>query len=119
MFFILPVKVKYLAGISAAFVLYSITMDPLPMKLAAVVSIGNYLLFFAPEFWRMALVNRQTQKRRKDFQSKAQEATPDTWHRCVVCGRTEHDDPNLEFRVAEDDHEYCMEHIGQAPGKKH
>lgn len=35
-------------------------------------------------------------------------------HRCEVCGRTELDDPNLEFRFCtkcHGSHEYCMEHL--------
>lgn len=35
-------------------------------------------------------------------------------HRCAVCGRTELDDPNLEFRFCsrcEGNYEYCQEHL--------
>ncbi|MDO4803920.1 MAG: hypothetical protein Q4A32_03760 [Lachnospiraceae bacterium] len=35
-------------------------------------------------------------------------------HRCEICGRTELDDPNLEFRFCtkcSGSHEYCMEHL--------
>ena len=35
-------------------------------------------------------------------------------HRCVICGRTELTDPELEFRFCtkcEGNHEYCMEHL--------
>lgn len=35
-------------------------------------------------------------------------------HRCVVCGRTELDDPNLEFRYCskcEGNYEYCQDHL--------
>lgn len=37
-----------------------------------------------------------------------------TRHRCTVCGRTELDDPNLEFRFCsrcEGSYEYCQEHL--------
>ena len=30
---------------------------------------------------------------------------------CATCDRTEHDDPDLEFRVAADGEEYCKEHL--------
>lgn len=36
------------------------------------------------------------------------------YHRCCVCGKTELDDPNLEFRYCskcEGEHEYCSEHL--------
>ena len=35
-------------------------------------------------------------------------------HRCVICGRTELTDPELEFRFCtkcEGNHEYCMDHL--------
>lgn len=35
-------------------------------------------------------------------------------HRCEICGRTELDDPDLEFRFCtkcQGNHEYCMEHL--------
>ena len=35
-------------------------------------------------------------------------------HRCTICGRTELDDPNLEFRYCskcEGSHEYCQDHL--------
>ena len=35
-------------------------------------------------------------------------------HRCAVCGRTELDDPNLEFRYCsrcKGNYEYCQDHL--------
>ena len=35
-------------------------------------------------------------------------------HKCTICGRTELDDPNLEFRYCskcEGSHEYCQDHL--------
>ena len=35
-------------------------------------------------------------------------------HRCAVCGRTELDDPKLEFRYCsrcDGNYEYCMDHL--------
>ncbi|MBI5397488.1 MAG: hypothetical protein HZA91_19490 [Verrucomicrobia bacterium] len=118
LFFILPVKVKWLAAVSAAFVAWTILTAPMGGKLAAVVSLANYLVFFGPQFWQMALLNRQVAKRRAEFETKKREGEADTWHRCVVCNRTEQDNADLEFRVADDDREYCMEHLAQAPERK-
>ena len=67
---------------------------------------------------QLALLNRQTQHRRQEFEAKSHNPQKDSWHRCVICNRTERDDADLEFRVADDDREYCMEHLGQAPAAK-
>lgn len=35
-------------------------------------------------------------------------------HRCAICGRTELDDPNLEFRYCskcEGNYEFCQDHL--------
>lgn len=40
------------------------------------------------------------------------------FHRCTSCGRTEHDDPHLEFRICTDcsgGQEYCREHLDSHP----
>jgi CBS domain containing-hemolysin-like protein len=40
-----------------------------------------------------------------------------TLHCCHICGRTEVRAPHLEFRVARDGNEYCVEHIRSAAGR--
>lgn len=48
----------------------------------------------------------------------AREAASAAFHRCTVCGKTEHDDPHLMFRVCTDcsgGQEYCREHLDSHP----
>lgn len=52
-------------------------------------------------------------KRRRNFQ-RAISRSDDSLHRCAVCGRTERDDADMEFRVGADGEEYCMEHLPRA-----
>jgi hypothetical protein len=113
LFFFIPVKVKWLGWITGGFVILMIAVAALPAKLAAIVSLGNYLLFFGPDFWRLANWKLQSARRRREFESKSRSES-EVWHRCVVCGRTERDDPNLEFRTTDDDREYCLEHLAHA-----
>ncbi|MGC4014519.1 MAG: rhomboid family intramembrane serine protease [Luteolibacter sp.] len=50
-------------------------------------------------------------KRRREFHSTLS-SSANTLHHCAVCGRTERDDPHLEFYVdGEDDQEYCRDHL--------
>lgn len=49
-------------------------------------------------------------KRRREFR-QAIASSSDTLHSCAVCGKTEADDPNLEFRVCSDGEEYCEQHL--------
>lgn len=58
-FFILPVKVKYLAYIDAGFFILSLILFPNDYKLACVFSIVNFLIFFGPDFIKK-LKNKQS-----------------------------------------------------------
>lgn len=49
-------------------------------------------------------------RRRHQFRS-AISASSGAIHHCQVCGKFEQDDPDLEFRVATDGHEYCEHHL--------
>ncbi|HEX7262445.1 MAG TPA: rhomboid family intramembrane serine protease [Luteolibacter sp.] len=49
-------------------------------------------------------------RRRHEFR-RAINASADAIHHCEVCGKTEHDDPDLEFRVGADGLEYCSGHL--------
>ncbi|TAN42456.1 MAG: hypothetical protein EPN25_03190 [Nitrospirae bacterium] len=110
LFFILPVKMKYLAWINWAFIAFTVLTAPLPNKVAAVVSISNYFLFFGGDI--LATIRRRgsSYNRRRAF-APARKATI---HSCTICSRTEADDITLEFRYCsfcEGDHEYCMDHL--------
>lgn len=118
LFFILPVKVKWLGLLSAAFLGVVVMFASYPANLVPIVSLGNYLLFFGPQFFQTAAARRELMRRRERFEAASHAGPLETMHRCVVCGKTEVDDPELEFRVAEDDREYCMAHLHQASAEK-
>lgn len=134
LFMILPIKVKYLAWLDGAMFAYAIIQAFLPAygghplygiiykasALAAFVSILNFLIFF----FSMRKMKRYAPKeiRRKHQYHKeiregrmAQTVTPNgARHKCAVCGRTELDDPNLEFRYCSKcngNYEYCQDHL--------
>lgn len=109
-FFILPVRVKWLALISAVLVGLAFISGGAAAKLAIACALANYILFFGPTAARTAVALAQVRARRAQFESrKIPEDEP--LHRCAACGRTEHDDDLLEFRVAKDGEEYCADHL--------
>ena len=112
LFFFFPVKIKYLAYLDAAFILYGIFTQPLSGKIAALVSILNFLVFFGKDIFISLRRGRQSYRRKKIYVAKFPKDL--TIHRCEICGRTEKDDKDLEFRYCvecEGDHEYCMDHL--------
>ena len=52
-------------------------------------------------------------KRRRDFQRTLSRSDA-VLHTCAVCKKTEHDDPNLDFRIGHDGEEYCTDHLPPA-----
>ncbi len=55
-------------------------------------------------------------RRRQEFRRAIHEVHTSTLHECTVCGRTEHHDRDLEFRVGTDGNEYCVEHLPENNG---
>jgi len=110
LFFILRMKMKYVAWVFAGFLLLQMAAAPLSAKAAMVASLANYLLFFGPGFIKGRIEAEHNKARRKKFTAAAE-----TLHRCAKCERTEVSDPELEFRVAGDGEEYCAEHLPPKP----
>lgn len=124
--FVIPIKVKWL-GIAYSVLLivnllsYVQAAVSYPMYWFGVVAIGvsllNFLLFWLRTRNLMNLNPKQV-KRRAQFrqQMKAGEhmSAASHGHRCSICGRTDADDPTLEFRYCskcKGNHEYCQYHL--------
>jgi hypothetical protein len=111
LFFILPVRVKWIAFVSLGLALIQFVLGNLASQLAIVVSLVNYLIFFGPDWVRYAREHGQIVRRQQKFQVVQKAEPEETLHHCKVCGRTELTAPELEFRVADDGEEYCVNHL--------
>lgn len=115
LFFIFPVKVKYLAGISGIFALMGFISSTMSIKLAILVSMLNLILFFGDDMLNYTKNRHRARKNRTRFKTntKAYQKAR-VIHKCHVCGKTEKDDPQMEFRycsTCDGDYEYCMDHL--------
>ena len=122
---ILPLKVKWLAWIDAALFafdfFFSIFSRQWITAVLPLVAILNYLIFFWEDL--MGVVRRTGQRAayRANPQTinfkKAQKQVREHkgyLHKCAVCGITDADDPNMEFRYCSKCNGYycyCMKHI--------
>lgn len=109
LFFVLPLKFKWAAWISMIWPILILLTGPISDKMMVVVCMGNYLLFFGPQFLRDSRSKRQVATRRARFE--AAKDISETLHRCQACGITEISHPQADFRVAADGHEYCTAHL--------
>lgn len=115
LFFVIPVKAKWLAVAESAVYVYSFIFGNLATKVEIGISLANVLVFF--------LMTRNVRryapkeiKRRHDFKREITKMTPKnpTRHKCAVCGRTELDGAELEFRYCskcQGSYEYCQDHL--------
>lgn len=118
LFFILPIKIKYLAYVDAAFFAYGIIASPLPLKLLPVVAMLNFLIFCGGELLHIVRGYRTTKNtvnfRRESRRIRYEQAQKLYNHKCAVCGRTDTDYPELEFRYCSrcaGYHCFCQDHI--------
>jgi len=133
LFFIIPLKMKWLAWIYFAFTIFEIAMPPFYLtNLFPVFALLNYFLFFGtdvldilPDFMKpkgrpykertsysRARKEKPNVNWARDYQKKA--TVPLYRHKCTVCGRTDTQNPDLEFRYCSKCNGYycyCMDHI--------
>lgn len=176
--FIIPIRVKWLGVIYAAFLVYDVIFSNFAVRIAIIASLLNFIVLWIRSGSLRRLDPRQM-KRQSDYRRGVRTGSwqrgEDGWmhasgngkaggdgrwkdtddvhrtgwkkqssgagetgagaqngsgadergrvihhdfrqplHRCAVCGRTELDDPNLEFRYCskcQGNYEYCMDHI--------
>ena len=114
--FVIPIKMKWMAFVYAAMALYYFFTGSLATKVAIAASLLNFVIFFLSSR-NMKRFSPKEQARKAKF--KQQTRPHMTYangarHRCAVCGRTELDDPTLEFRFCSKcngNYEYCQEHL--------
>ena len=116
--FVLPVKVKWLAWVSAALLVLGFVTGPNSYRMALLAALGNYFIFFGPEIFLSARNRRESSVRRKRFKGETR-SKEEPLHHCAVCEATELTDSNLEFRVALDGEEYCTQHLPRAETPAH
>ena len=125
LFFIIPIKVKWLAWVDAALFAWSVLSSLLALDLAGailpLVAILNYFLFFASDLmntlgYARRRVQHQTSRQTINFKKATRQAQQQKGyiHKCAVCGKTDTDYPDMEFRYCSKCNGYycyCKDHI--------
>ena len=114
--FIIPIKMKWMAFVYAAMALYYFFTGNLAVKVAIGASLLNFVIFFCSSR-NIKRFGPKEQARKAKFRQQSRPHmtySNGARHRCAVCGRTELDDPNLEFRFCSKcngNYEYCQDHL--------
>ena len=122
--YVIPVKMKWMAAFYGVIIFYDaaryVSIGRWYLVIPIVASLLNFILFYfgTKDFSRY---NPKEVHRRNEFR-KAMEpqgrmksgSGSISKHKCAICGRTELDDPNLEFRFCSrcnGNYEYCQDHL--------
>lgn len=114
---IIPIKMKWLAILDVVLLAVDAVQDGLIIRIVIIASLLNFIIFF---FCNRNLRGHSPKQaaRRKKFQKQISrpqnQYAGGAKHRCAVCGRTELDDPTLEFRYCSKcngNYEYCQDHL--------
>ena len=136
LFFIIPIKIKWLAIIDAVYFgltivfgflfttlvnvapalyvgLFNLGIMAHPLyATAALVSLLNFIVFFFMTR-NVARYSPKEIKRKIVYTSKVKSASKGSRHKCAICGQTEANE-NLTFRYCskcDGNYEYCQEHL--------
>ena len=112
MFFI-PVKIKWMGIIYAVMLLFQFIQMGADGRFAIIASLLNFIVFFITSR-NLKHLNPKQIHRRQEFKRDVRRNTGITKHKCAICGRTEVDSPQLQFRFCskcDGNYEYCEEHL--------
>lgn len=122
LWFVIPIKMKWMAYVYIAMIVYDCFSyfrgGMWFMVVPIVSSLLNFVIFYfgTRDMYRYnpKEIHRKQQFKKAMAQSRAYSEGRVTKHKCAICGRTEQDDPNLEFRFCskcEGNYEYCQDHL--------
>ena len=122
--FIIPVKMKWMAIFYVVIVVYEMIQYIMAgawyLLIPIVASLLNFIIFYfgTKDFSRYnpkEIHRRNEFRRAMEPQGRMKSGSGSvTKHKCAICGRTELDDPNLEFRFCSrcnGNYEYCQDHL--------
>jgi hypothetical protein len=131
LYFVLPIKMKWMLVFEIIYLAYQVfhlfaiciavygynvtgVMWGIAYSSEIILSVVNLLLFF---WLNKNHLTRRQKKRQQQFRAQFAQPRPGsgiTQHKCVICGRTELTDPQMQFRYCSKCSgglEYCEEHI--------
>lgn len=122
LFFVIPIKMKWLAIVDALFfardILGYLVRGDIISALLPLVAVLNFFLFCGDDLFSSGRRARATKEavnfRRAARNIRKEQESHLYTHKCAVCGRTDTDYPQLEFRYCSrcaGYHCFCSEHI--------
>ena len=124
LYFIIPIRIKWLGYLDIAYLILTILqyglMGYFTGMVTVVMSVLNFILFYFVMKGK-GRVSPSHRKRKKSYRQQVRQTQILTRHKCAICGQTEEDNPDLEFRYCsrcKGNYEYCQNHLFTHPHKK-
>lgn len=111
LFFILPVRIKWLALLTWLLYGYEFLFGGWPARLLILAAISNFLAFFGRDIYYKARYGHRQMKQ----QASAIRGRDKALHTCTVCGITDKTHRTMDFRYCTKCDPplcYCMDHLG-------
>lgn len=117
LYFIIPIKVKWFGVVYGVMILYDLINANWAGRVVIIASLFNFIVFFLSTRNYQRVSPREIH-RKQSYRQAVKKAAPKgkgvTRHKCAICGRTELDGDDLEFRFCskcEGNYEYCQDHL--------
>lgn len=113
LFFMIPIKIKIMGIIYAILLALQFIGGDISMKAVIGASLLNFVIFFLTSRGRVHMSPKQI-RRRQVFRQEVKKYAGITRHKCAVCGVTEEENPEREFRFCSKcngNYEYCDQHL--------
>lgn len=118
---VIPIKVKWLGIVYGVMLVWDfiggagVGFLNIFFRFGLAASLLNFVVFFFTSRSHLHLTPKQM-KRRHDFKKMVHKGETEriTKHKCAICGRTDEDFPDLEFRFCskcDGNYEYCQDHL--------
>lgn len=118
--FLIPVKVKWLGYLYAGMLVYEFLLENAIVKVVIGASLLNFIVFFLLTRRRQLgspKVRFEQARRRAAYNEEVRRETRAasvSKHKCAICGRTDAEYPELQFRFCSKcngNYEYCSDHL--------
>ena len=124
MYFIIPIKVKWLGYLDIAYLIVTILQYGLigyyTGMVTVIMSVLNFIVFYVATK-NSRKISTTHKKRKRTYRQEVRQTQIMTRHKCAICGQTEEDNPDLEFRYCSrcnGNYEYCNKHLFTHEHKK-
>ena len=114
--FLIPIRIKWMGLLYGILILADLVRGNWASRVAIIASLFNFIIFYLIS-GRLDRFSPHQVHRRQTYKKKVKQVQPRggiTKHKCAICGRTEQDGDDLEFRFCskcDGNYEYCQDHL--------